>query len=383
MSTETNKSATYPVTELKEKGKLILTNEILAQIFYLHSSIGKVEWSGILVYDVVSGEPVNPEEFVLKAKHIYLMDIGTSGATNYNFDESIVDLFDGIPDAMESKLGHIHSHHTMETFFSTTDTDELHDNVDKHNYYLSLIVNMAGNFNAKVAFLMNNKVTSEMSYTSDSGKLVTFQKETEEKAMGVVGMRIMMEYENPFFYDRLHAIEKAKEEEKKKKSTPAIKHYQENIDYSEYYRNFPDKTKNGPKPFQMTDAEVEELTAYVIAVDPELKEKRRAHELLNIIAKKSSTEDFSFYSKYLNDNLNKIFLEFFELSLTTSEKKFVVTELIASVRRFSGNKKIRPVTDTIIKVLMGHIGNGEYREKSKTVSPEELEEEISNLKLDK
>ena len=49
------------------------------------------------------------------------------------------------------KMGHIHSHHNMSTFFSGTDTDELHENAVNYLYYLSLIVNFSGKYSAKIA----------------------------------------------------------------------------------------------------------------------------------------------------------------------------------------------------------------------------------------
>ena len=135
MSTEKDKKS-YPTLTFKKKGQLILTNEILAQIFFLHSNVGKTEWSGLLLYDVVSGSPADPENFVLKARHIFLMDVGSSAFTSYETDGDIVEIYDNIPEAMEMKTGQVHTHHTMDAFFSGTDTDELMQNVDKNNYYL-------------------------------------------------------------------------------------------------------------------------------------------------------------------------------------------------------------------------------------------------------
>jgi proteasome lid subunit RPN8/RPN11 len=162
MSTEksstTSKKITYPTYEMESKGRLILPVEIINQIMYLHSSIGKTEWSGLLLYDVISGNPSKPSDFVLKAKHIFLMDVGSAAYTEYETDGDIVDLYDNIEGAMEMKMGHVHSHHDMSAFFSGTDTDELMQNADKHNYYLSLIVNFSGNYVAKVAFLSERKL---------------------------------------------------------------------------------------------------------------------------------------------------------------------------------------------------------------------------------
>jgi len=47
----------------------------------------------------------------------------------------------------------IHSHNTMDVFFSGTDWSELEDNSHNHNFYLSLIVNNFMDFTAKVGFV--------------------------------------------------------------------------------------------------------------------------------------------------------------------------------------------------------------------------------------
>ena len=127
------KKVEYPIYEMEEKGKIIIPPEIISQITFLHSHCGGKEWSGLLLYDV-EGNPSKPEDFKLTAKHIFLMDIGSAGATVYETDADIVDLYDEIPEAMDMKLGHIHTHHNGSAYFSGTDMGELHDNVDKHNY---------------------------------------------------------------------------------------------------------------------------------------------------------------------------------------------------------------------------------------------------------
>lgn len=91
-----------------------------------------------------------------EVKDIFLMDKGTGAFTSYDFDGDVADYI--MDKTMEDhefatfKLGHIHSHNTMAVFFSGTDTDELHDNVSNHNFYLSLIVNNFMDMTAKLAY---------------------------------------------------------------------------------------------------------------------------------------------------------------------------------------------------------------------------------------
>lgn len=58
----------------------------------------------------------------------------------------------------------IHSHNTFGVFFSGTDMEELEDNAPCYNFYLSLIVNNALDFEAKIAFIGEGSVNQEIQY---------------------------------------------------------------------------------------------------------------------------------------------------------------------------------------------------------------------------
>ena len=127
--------------------------EVLHQIQYLCKKISKVEWSGALFY-TTEGSIEKPETFTITLKTILPLDMGTSAYTEYNLDERFMDFIEeDFEERCTWKLGHIHSHNSMAVFFSGTDMAELNDNAPAHNFYLSLIVNNAMDFLAKVAFI--------------------------------------------------------------------------------------------------------------------------------------------------------------------------------------------------------------------------------------
>lgn len=134
---------------------LIITPRLQQQILYLHSEVGKAEWSGVLLYKVIEGDINDPENMVIEAKGLFLLDIGSSAYTEYGVDERFMDVVDQYPEFIDDEwqMGHIHTHHNMTTFFSGTDQQELHDNVELYNYYLSLIVNFEGDYTAKIVTL--------------------------------------------------------------------------------------------------------------------------------------------------------------------------------------------------------------------------------------
>lgn len=141
-----------PLQEFNPDIEVKMPKSVYDQIEYLCSKISRVEWSGILFYSI-EGDITDPKNFKIKLEDILPMDKGTSAYTEYELDGKFVDYMMDNPHAMEWKIGHIHSHNTMDVFFSGTDMSELNDNAPNHNYYLSLIVNNFMEFEAKVAYM--------------------------------------------------------------------------------------------------------------------------------------------------------------------------------------------------------------------------------------
>jgi hypothetical protein len=123
------------------------------------------------------------------------MDVGTSTYTEYSMDEAddyadpkVIKLMtDG------NKMGHCHTHHSMKTFFSGTDTDELHENAPNHNYYLSLIVNFEDieDWKCKVCFV--TKVKSTSSYALPNKGENKFEREYE--TLVTIDLEVLPDFE--------------------------------------------------------------------------------------------------------------------------------------------------------------------------------------------
>lgn len=133
--------------------------QFMFKVQYLCKRISQVEWSGVLFYDM-KGTIDKPSTCVITLTDILPMDIGTQGYTEYSFDDSVVEYMMDNPQLMSSAniqsiskhKGHIHSHNTMRTFFSGTDMDEIKENSEFYNFYLSFIVNNVIDCTAKIAF---------------------------------------------------------------------------------------------------------------------------------------------------------------------------------------------------------------------------------------
>lgn len=360
MNTQTKsdkfKVVKYPVYEMKEKGRLILTPEIINQIMYLHAIIGKTEWSGILLYDVISGNPSKPSEFVLEAKNIFLMDIGTGAATEYNFDGDIVDIYDNIEGSMEMKIGHIHSHHDMTTFFSGTDNDELMTNVGKHNYYVSLIVNFSGNYSCKVAFLSDVESTTWMHYVNDHGELKKFKQNHSEKYMVVIDMSIEMGFKDEFFYKRINQI-KQKIENVKKARQMKIKpkdSKQQSLGFEGYENSNFNYYSNSyvPDPRNLTNTEIEHLTKNILALNTDLTEERNVYTMLHFLADKTSEEEIDLYCEYLSLNIEAVINAYFDYKvLTEKEENIILEEISMSINRFHAVKAVKNLVEKVVATI--------------------------------
>lgn len=150
-----------------------MPDDVLNKIKYLCKTIPKDEWSGILLYKV-EGSIKQPKDMVLHLKEIIMMDKGTATYTDYSYNEKKrdnsgyldrhIDYTNDKEEALEWKIGQIHSHNTMRVFFSSVDMAELHDNSPSHNYYLSFIVNNYMDMIAKVAYIAEVDTTVEADY---------------------------------------------------------------------------------------------------------------------------------------------------------------------------------------------------------------------------
>lgn len=186
------KKQEYPRFELAGKGRLIISKTLQGQIDYLHDKVGVFEWIGILLYTKEEGSITDPNSVVIKAHKMFAMDIGTPGHTTATLDaEAVLDIYDRVPDIMQLKQGLIHTHHSMDTFFSSEDWDELNINTSNHNYYLSLIVNFKGVYQAKIALIADMSTVFNYADCDDT----PIYSKTDKKVLMTFNMDIVKEGE--------------------------------------------------------------------------------------------------------------------------------------------------------------------------------------------
>ena len=150
----------------QEKYKMLIPKEVEKKIRLLLNEIRNIEWSGVLFYDVEG----NFEDGSLKiiCKDILPMDIGNATYTEWDMNADVVSYIVDHPELAGIYHGLIHSHHSMSTFFSGTDTNTLKEEGSDVNHFVSLIVNNAGTYNAAITrkVELKNDIYSVYNYKS-------------------------------------------------------------------------------------------------------------------------------------------------------------------------------------------------------------------------
>lgn len=150
---------------------LIIPENVNKKIKYLLGRFPNTEWSGTLFYDI---EGNYEDIFTATVKCFKLQDIGTAGFTSFQEDPELAG-FMVDNDLLTCKRGLIHSHHTMDTFFSGTDIETLNKEAHNYNHFLSLIVNTAQKYSARMSSLKHEEVLfngSISTYSFDGTRVV-------------------------------------------------------------------------------------------------------------------------------------------------------------------------------------------------------------------
>lgn len=193
MSIGNSKNPTKSLTKLDRLPNVVvkLSQAVQKKIDYLHK-IYNVEWSGFIYYKIVEGSII-ADNLTLEVVDFFPLSVDSSTYTEFkaaNLEASNSSEFQNL-ELSGLKKGVLHTHHSMGTFFSGTDQDEIYDNTpffsspfdDESNpseFYLSMITNFQ---NAHIARVI--KSATVVSKTKTSGI-----KNIERKIQG---------FNSPFF----------------------------------------------------------------------------------------------------------------------------------------------------------------------------------------
>jgi hypothetical protein len=219
--------------EQEHKVPVKTTDDFIFKVKKLCREISTKEWSGFVVYSIQGNIEKITSNFEILLEDIILMDIGTSGSTAFqvnqsekarnfeNVDDKHMDYIEEYPERIRSKLGLIHSHNSMGVFFSHVDWDELLSNAKSHNYYLSVIVNNNTDICAKLAIstVAKEKINLNFQGMNDNGRLyLTKTEEVQISKEEILIYDCAFEKENvidefdSFFMKNLEKVKKEKEQ---------------------------------------------------------------------------------------------------------------------------------------------------------------------------
>lgn len=143
------------------------------------------EWSGTLFYTYEGSFKDN--NIVFTVRDFLVSDIGTSGFTSYEVTPEICNyMLEN--DLMDCNTGLIHSHNSMAAFFSGTDNNTLKSEGCDTCHYLSLVVNNAGKYVARVTRRVNEGIIGKriVSYQTYGGKTESYEEDIVAKGKDVV-----------------------------------------------------------------------------------------------------------------------------------------------------------------------------------------------------
>lgn len=161
----------FQLTQGRSTFKIEIPEAVEAKIRHLCSRVYDVEWSGTLFYKVEGS--MEDGSFKVICLDIFVMDIGTSGFTDYDDSPEIIQYRVSHRDLLLQPgvyEGLIHSHSVMATFFSGTDVATLKQEGTTQTHFVSLIVNNAGTYTARITRKLVRKVKAEakIKYTESS-----------------------------------------------------------------------------------------------------------------------------------------------------------------------------------------------------------------------
>lgn len=164
---------------------LILSPKIKQQIQYLCKKVSKVEWSGVLFY-TIEGTLHDIKNLKLTAQEILPLNVGTNSYTEFSAGGNFVDYMDNNEYLENFKMGLVHSHNSMPTYFSKIDIEELKNNAPNYNFYLSFIVNNYMDFCAKFCFIAESDTQKAELISRDEDGYEYLVGETEIKASKLI-----------------------------------------------------------------------------------------------------------------------------------------------------------------------------------------------------
>lgn len=135
--------------------------KVKEEIDFLLKHYPNKEWSGVLFYEI-EGTIKDIKNLKVIVHDMFVMDVGTGGSSSFNWDEELVGFMMDTPGIKTMRKGDIHSHHTMQAYFSGTDWADVGKNSNAFDWLLSIVVSSTHNWVGKIIARASHIVQIEM-----------------------------------------------------------------------------------------------------------------------------------------------------------------------------------------------------------------------------
>ncbi len=354
-----------------------MPEEFYKKVEFLCKKISNVEWSGILLY-TCEGTINSPESFIITLKDIILMDKGTSGATEYEFnqngDDFHIDYMEKYPERRSWKIGHIHSHNSMGVFFSNTDISELRDNAPAYNIYVSLIVNNEMKACCKVCYIeepLIDNFTIQWQAKNEKGETYisrTTEKVRIEKGLVTYDTEIELQFDPDNFNDFfLENIQKVLQKSEKKVSSYSAPYTHHDIGFYDSNKSVVHDDKKIPQQLSEEAAKILKSATPCLTDYPTTRDY---HTFIKLLLKVSfpwtpidgeELEEFlhnfhsfrwagNFIERRLQENITAVIEDFFPLAETGWQRGLKASRAVKELESYSkSNKSVKSIINVLKK----------------------------------
>ena len=167
------------------------------------------------------------------------MDVGSVAYTEFDMSPDVISYMAEHPELLDCKMGLIHSHNNMSTFFSGTDINTLKEEGIDRNHFVSLIVNNAGQYTAAITRKIKYTAVRNFQYDSFDGVVNLDNSETlEGEELEYFNLDIVFEEESDSKF--VDISNRLKEIKSKKTVINKPTTYGGGISYPEWKKTHPD-----------------------------------------------------------------------------------------------------------------------------------------------
>lgn len=235
MKTDKTEQENILLKEIDPTWALTISSKLEHKISYLCLQLPSTEWSGVLYYSV------NTENKTLVGEDVQLLDVGTAATTEFDLSPEVVSYMVE-NDLLDCQTGLIHSHHTMATFFSGTDTNTLKKQGSERNRFLSLIVNNKKEYSAALTTKLEGVVEKTIKgvYKDFNDSERPFETSSEGRSSLVLYEKIPISFQDQTFYKEMEdVLAECRKKNTTVKSPYSSFYEQGTFDWNDYFNSSP------------------------------------------------------------------------------------------------------------------------------------------------